>query len=279
METFEFKLEGPIFEEGVPIHLVIKAWENFQAIIDKTYLVATESQKITQKDREKYYLRAKEFKKSSFLTNFEIYLSGIQLALPLVGILGPQNVWEYTKESFNFLKLICENKKENGHPKIEITDSHNVSVQIGDTHNHFHGPVMQIAEKALPKYQEMAHMLEEGKIESISAGSPSNPEIKLKTKDHALFDLSKEIDKDPFEIKCEIFDFNKFKNIGKLRVSNGQPVPSGDYSFSIFGSQDNVNYIYSMLKPLVKIACLIERVRNPLGTEQISHLYVTGLSS
>ncbi len=112
METFEFKLEGPIFEEGIPIHLVIKAWENFQAIIDKTYLVATESHRLSQKDREIYYLRAKEFKRGSFLTNFEIYLGGIQLALPMVGVLGPQNIWDFTKESFNFLKLICENQKK-----------------------------------------------------------------------------------------------------------------------------------------------------------------------
>jgi hypothetical protein len=87
MEKFEFKLEGPIFQEGVPIHIVIKAWENFQSIIDKTYLVASESNRISPKDREKYYLRAKEFSRSSFLTKFEIFLVGVQLTLPLVGAL------------------------------------------------------------------------------------------------------------------------------------------------------------------------------------------------
>jgi len=29
MENFTFKLEGPIFQEGVPIHIAIKAWDNF----------------------------------------------------------------------------------------------------------------------------------------------------------------------------------------------------------------------------------------------------------
>jgi hypothetical protein len=38
MENFTFKLEGPIFENGVPIHLATRAWDNFQAIIDKTNL-------------------------------------------------------------------------------------------------------------------------------------------------------------------------------------------------------------------------------------------------
>jgi hypothetical protein len=279
MEKFEFKLEGPIFQEGVPIHLVIKAWDNFQSIIDKTYLVASESHRITSKDREKYYLRAKEFRRSSFLTKFEIFLAGVQLTLPLVGILGPQNIWEYTKETFSFLKLICSDSSESDGPKIEIKDSQNVSVQFGDQHKHFYGPIVQIAEKALPKYQDLAHMLEEGKLESISAGSLEKPEIALKTDERNLFDLPTTIEKDPIEVKCEIFDFNKFKNIGKMRVAPGQSVPSGDYSFSIFGSQDNVDYIYSMLKPLVTVNCIIEKAKSPLGPKLISHLHVTGFSS
>lgn len=110
MEEFSFKIEGPIFQEGVPIHVAIKAWENFQSIIDRTYMVATDSLRIGAKERERYYLRATTFERSSFLTNFEIFLAGAQLVLPFLGTLGPQNIWEYTKETFNFLKLICGRK-------------------------------------------------------------------------------------------------------------------------------------------------------------------------
>lgn len=279
MEEFQFKLEGPILQEGVPIHVLVKAWDNFQSIVDKTYLVATKAQRISTKDREKYYLRARDFKRSSFLTNFEIFLSGVQLSLPLVGMLGPQNIWDYTKETFNFLKLICSFHGDEKQPQIDIKDTEKVSVQIGDRHYHFHGPVYQIGEKALPKYQDLAHMLEGGKLETISAGSKEKPEIELKYKDRKLFDLPTEIEKDPIEVKCEIFDFNKFKNAGRLRVAEGQAIPSGDYRFSIFGSQDNVNYIYSMLKPLITVKCLIEMAISPLGPKLISHLHVTGISS
>ena len=92
MENFSFKLQGPIFQEGVPIHIAIKAWDNFQSIIDRTYLIATDSQRIGAKEREKYFLRA---------TTFEIFLAGTQLVLPFLGTLGPQNLWKYTKETFN----------------------------------------------------------------------------------------------------------------------------------------------------------------------------------
>ena len=276
MESFSFKLEGPIFQEGVPIHIAIKAWENFQSIIDRTYLVATDSQRIGAKEREKYYLRAATFEHSSFLTNFEIFLAGAQLVLPIVGTLGPQNIWEYTIETFNFLKLICTHK-EDQKAAITVRDSLNTVVQIGDTHHHYHGPVFQIAEKSLKKYQDLAHMLEQDKVETISAGAKNNPEILLRLEDKKIFDFPTKLEEERIEINCEIFTFNKFKNDGKLRVFDGQPIPKGDYNFSIFGDQDNVNYIYSMLKPFVTIKCMLEFAISPLGPELISHLHITSI--
>ena len=279
MENFSFKLEGPIFQDGVPIHVAIKAWDNFQSIIDKTYLVATESHRIGAKERDKYYLIATTFEHTSFLTNFEIFLAGTQLVLPFIGTLGPENLWEYTKESFNFLRLICTHKEDAQKVKIDVQDSQNTNVQIGDNHFHYHGPVFQIAEKSLSKYQDLAHMLDHGKIETISAGEKDNPEMVLRLDDKNLFDFPTKVQDDPIEVKCEIFTFNKFSNVGKLRIFDGQSIPSGDYNFSIFGDQDNVNYIYSMLKPLVTVKCLLEMAISPLGAELISHLHITGIVS
>ncbi len=280
MEKFTFKLEGPIFQHGVPLHLAIKAWDNFQSVIDKTYLVATESHRIGAKERDRYYLKAINFEHSSFLTNFEIFLAGTQLALPLLGVLGPQNLWQYTRETFNFLKLICTQQEQDSPSlKIDVQDNQNTIVHIGDTVQNFNGPVFQIAEKALPKYQDLAHMLEQGKIEKISAGEKRNPEIVLSLSDKNLFDFPTKVQDDPIEVNCEIFTFNKFNNVGKLRVVDGQAIPSGDYSFSISGDQNNVNYIYSMLQPLVTVQCLLEFAISPLGAELISHLHITGIIS
>lgn len=279
MESFSFKLEGPIFQEGVPIHIAIKSWENFQAIIDRTYLVASDSQRIGTKERENYYLRAASFEHSSFLTNFEVFIAGAQLVLPLVGTLGPQNLWEYTIETFNFLIMICAHKEEAQKATIIVKDNLNTVVQIGDTQHHYHGPVFQIAERSLKKYQDLAHMLEKGKIEAISAGGKDNPEMLLRLEDKNIFDFPTKLEEERIEVKCEIFTFNKFNNGGKLRVFDRQSIPKGDYSFSIFGDQDNVNYIYSMLKPLVTIKCMLEFAISPLGPELISHVHITGIVS
>ncbi len=279
MEEFEFKLVGPLVHDGVPIYVAISALDNFQAIVDKTYLVAAGLQRMTGKERECFQLRAKSFQISSFITNLEIFLCGVQLVLPLASALGPQNVWEYTKETFKFLKLVCTATRSGEKPLYEFKENKDFMVHTGDIHQHFHGPVFQIGEKALPKYQDLAHILEPGKIESISAGSRGNPEISLQIEDRTLFDLPTALQNEPVHIECEIFDFNKYRNSGRLRVNEGQVIPSGDYSFSIFGTQDNVNYIYSMLKPLVAVVCLVEIATTPFGTEKIAQLHVTGVSS
>jgi len=277
MKGLEFKIEGPIAEDGIPIHLAINALDNFQSIIDKTYLVAAGSQRMTAKERESFQVKAKYFKIGSFITDFEICLYGVQLVLPFISTFGPQNVWEYTKETFMFLKLVCAAIHSDKKPTYEFNENRDFTVHTGDIHQHFNGPVFLIGEKALPNYQNLAHLLEPGKVEVISAGSQGSPEIKLDLNDRTLFDFPINLVDQPYEIECEIFDFNKFKNNGRLRVNDGQGIPPGDYSFSIFGSQDNVNYIYSMLKPLVTIECLVEVGVNPFEREKIVHLQITGI--
>jgi len=279
MEFFEFKIEGPIVEVGIPLHLAIDALENFQGIIDKTYLVGANLQRMTAKERESFELKVKNFKLGSLITDFEICISGVQLVLPLISALGPQNVWEYTKETFKFLKLVFSAMHSGQNPTYEFNNNRDFTVNTGDTHQHFHGPVIFIGEKALPNYQALAHLLEQGKVEAISAGSRGHPEIVLGPEDRTLFDLPTEFQEQPIRVECEIFNFNKFKNSGKLRINDGQVLPSGDYSFSIFGSQNNINYIYSMLQPQVTIECLVEVAVNPFGKEIISKLHVVGIIS
>jgi hypothetical protein len=252
---------------------------NLTLLFSDSLLVATESQRIGNKERDKYYLRATTFQHSSFLTNFEIVLAGTQLIIPFLGALDPQNLWEYTKQTFDFLKLICTNKEGVENVKIDVKNNQNTVVTIGDVHHNYYGPVIQIAEKSLPQYQDLAHMLEQGKIETISAGGGNNPEMVLRLEDKNIFDFPTKIEDIPIEVKCEIFTFNKFTNVGKLRISDGQTIPKGDYNFSIFGNQDNVNYIYSMLQPIVTIACLLEYAVSPLGPELISHLHIKGIVS
>ena len=164
MEDFEFKIEGPIVKAGVPLHIAIDALENFQGIIDKTYLIGAGLQRMTAKERESFQLKAKYFKLGSFITDIEICLSGVRLVFPLISKSGPQNVWEYTKETFKFLKLVCTAMHSGEKFTYEFNNNKDFTVNTGDTHQHFHGPVILIGEKALPNYQALAHLLKQVKL-------------------------------------------------------------------------------------------------------------------
>lgn len=277
----EFKIDGPAFKEGAPIHLSVSALDNFQSVIDKSYLVLSGAKRMSPKDREIFHLRATNFRRGSLLTEFEIVISGIQLALPFVSSFGPQNLWDYTRDSFSFLKTVCAAVQKGEKPTYEFNNEGDASVHIGDNHYHYHAPVIQISELALPSYQNLAHLIDPAKVSEISSKPQFQEEsdIYIGPNDKEMFDIPTRIEKETVALGCEIYDFNKYKNKGKLSVKeSGQAVPIGDYNFEIFGSQDNVEYIYSMLKPKVELYCLIEMESNPFGDDRVHKLHVTGVN-
>ena len=276
----EFKIDGPAFKDGAPIHLSVSALDSFQSIVDKSYFVLAGVKRMSAKDREIFYLRATSFRQGSLLTQFEIVITGIQLSLPFVSHFGPQNFWEYTKDSFSLLKTVCEAVQKGEKPSYEFKNKGKASVHIGDKHYHYHAPVIQIAELALPNYQDLAHLIDPLKVNHISSKPYHQdiPDIYIGPKDREMFDIPTRIEKETVPLRCEIYDFNKYKNKGKLSVKEaGQAVPQGDYNFEIFGSQNNVEYIYSMLKPQVQLYCLIEMESNPFGEDKFHKLHVTGV--
>lgn len=282
MSEMQFKIDGEKLKDGVPLHVAIAALDQFQKIVDKSYLGISGNKRITHKEREKFFIKTTEIKHGSLLTYFDIALQGIQLGLPLISAYGPQNVWDATKDTFNFLKAVCAAVQNGKQPTYEFNNDGNAQVHIGDEVHHYHGTVIQIGQMALQNYQELATLIGKEKLSEISAGSikGNSTDIYLGADDKDAFKVPTKIQKDTIALHCEVFDFNKYKNAGKLNVSKaGQDVPVGDYSFSIFGNQDNVNYIYSMLKPVVVLDCLVELAISPFGGEEIHMLHVIGIGS
>jgi len=277
----EFKICGPALDDGVPIHIAVAALDNFQAVVDKSYLVLAGAKRMSAKDREIFQLRAKTFERGSLLTQFEIALSGMQLTLPFISSFGPQNLWDYTRDAFSFLTNVCGAVQNNEKPTYTFSNDGDVNVQIGDTVHHYNGPVIQIGELALPSYQKLAHLIEPQRLSEISA-KPSDqkvPDLYIGPNDRNKFDIPTRIEKETRAIDCEIYDFNKYKNAGRLSIKQpGQALAQGDYAFEIFGSQDHVEYIYSMLKPQVRLYCLVEMESNPFGEDKVYKLHVTGVS-
>ena len=275
-----FKIDGPILKKGIPIPVAVAALQNFQSILDKTYLVLSDKEKMTVYERDKFFLRATEFKHGSFETYFDIAIQGVQLSLPFISSAGPQNIWELTKQSFEFLKLACKSVQEGKELKYEFNNEGDANVHIGNNTHNYNSTVIQIAQLSLASHQDLAHLISENKINNIQAGAVKSnlPDIFLGENDRAAFDLPTRIQKKPIKLNCEIFNFNKFKNTGKLSVTLGnQDVPTGEYSFEIFEKQDNTDYIYSLLKPQIIAYCLVEEVINPFEGKKINKLYITGI--
>jgi hypothetical protein len=280
---FEYKIDGPALKNGVPIHIASSALDSFQSIVDKTFLVSIGSKRLSAKDRERFQLRVSRFEQGSLLTYFDIALAGVQMTIPFVGTLGSQNIWTFTKDTFTFLKIVCESVQNDKKPTYEYKNNGDVKVITGDTTNHFHGPVIQIGEMALPNYQALAHLIDPKKVDHISAGQKDSntPDIFIGENDKHIFDIPTKIEKTPVNINCEIFDFNKYKNVGKLSIKDeGQAISVGEYNFMISGSQNSIDYIYSMLKPSVTVICNVEMEANPFGGDDKVHkLHIIGVNS
>ena len=65
MNDLRFKMEGKLFDEGIPLPIALSSLQDIQSIFDKTYLVISGGKRITRKDREQFYLKTYSIKQGS----------------------------------------------------------------------------------------------------------------------------------------------------------------------------------------------------------------------
>jgi hypothetical protein len=274
-ERIIFKMEGQVFTDNMPLHVVISGLSEFQNLVDRTYLVLSNRQRISASERETYRLLAHEFRKDSFWSEIEIFCVITQMSLPFVAQLTPKVIWDYTKETFSFLKLILSHRKKGQSPTIRAMDNGTVNICYGGNQTfNFNAPVIQIGKDAFNNYRGLTQLIENEGVNQISAGRSTDPEIVLAKGDEDLFREIPELASNTVKLRCEIFDFNKHKNVGKLAVPKGQDVPEGEYPFSVVGSQDYVQFVKSMLKMTVTVECIVETAQDMLGKSIIAKLQV-----
>lgn len=278
MEEFQFKMVGSAFDEGFPLHLALSSLQDVQAIFDKTYLGLTGKQRISKIDRQQFYLRTFEIKNGCLLTDLHIYLEQAQLIIPAIAPIVAPDIWNYTSQVFDFLKLVYGFARQGKEVRYQANDNGTVNVHTGDNVNVYNAPVIQIAPNAAPHWRSLNHKLKEGQIDSYSMGASSSPEIAIGASQREIFDIPTHIDQEPIVVVCDIYDFNKRENIGKLAVAANDNLPDGDYRFQVLGNQDQIDYIASMAQSSVKITVLREMRVDPVGKTNIVKLHVMGLN-
>lgn len=279
MDLIEFKMTGPAFEDGMPLHLVTKGLDELQALLDKPFLHIEKKERLIKSDRHAFYVRAQSIRQACFLAELEIIYQSAQIALPVIAAVGPQTIWDYAKETWKFLELIYRKAKEGHKPMIQTNDNGTTTVIYGDANYTFNAPVLNIGKMSLPHYKALAALLKGSGVETVSLGVKDAPEIALDQEHKDLFRVPTRVDPEAFSLECEFFDFNKRKNGGKLSVAAGQAIPAGEYNFSIFGPQDQVEYVLSLLKPEITVQCLKEEHIDPLGENKIRQLHILGVGS
>jgi len=274
MSDFRFKMEGPIFDEGMPLPIALSSLQEVQAIFDKTYLVLSGGKRITKKDREYFYLKTFNVKHGSLESDLQIIYEVAQLTLPAIAAYTPRDIWDLTQQSWDFLKYIYGLAAKGEKPVYEARDDSTINVYNGDNVRVYNAPVVKIGELSVNHWRSLNHKLKEGQVNSYSMGTPNDPEIVLKSLEKNIFDNPSHIDKTPVEISCDIYDFNKRNNVGKLTITEASALTEGDYAFTVLGDQSHIEYISSMAKPEVKATVLKEITIDPLGETKIKRLHI-----
>lgn len=274
MSDFKFKMEGPVFDDGMPLPLALSSLQEVQAIFDKTYLVLSGGRKITKKDRESFYLKTFSINHGSLESDLQIIYEVAQYTLPAIAAYSPNDVWDLTQQGWDFLKHIYGLAAKGEKPMYEARDNSTINVYNGDNVKVYNAPVITIGELSINHWRALNHKLKEGSVNNYSMGTPNDPEIELSSLDKNIFDNPTHIEKIPVEINCDIYDFNKRNNAGKLTVTESSDVAEGDYSFTVVGDQDRIEYISSMAKPEVEAVVLKEVSIDPLGETRIKRLHI-----
>ena len=268
-------MDGAAFERGIPVHLLTQGFETTQTIFDRAYLGLLGRARFTAEERQRFFLLSKGVEHSSLDSLMDIVLTGVQTSFPALGALGPSGIWEYSKQAYELLKFAYAAVKKGNQPTYQHTGDGNLEVNNGAETNIFNGPVYNIAKASQRVYVDMAKNVTTGSISSFSlTATRSGSGIRIAQDEAEFFDIPSNIDPQPIEIDCEIFDFNKFEDSGKLRVFDGQALPVKDYRFSVVGNQADSDYIEAMLRRSVKIVCLREVTVDPLAQEKIVRLQV-----
>lgn len=276
----ELVIKGPVFEEGLPIPLTIKTLEAVQGIFDRAYLELALKRKMSAQERSLFFLRSNGIQRGSLFTELGLAFSAAQPLLPFVSNLGPHGVWEYTKQTFDFLKLVFGQKKEGAPVTVTLNgDGSTVNVNTGSQTFTFNGPVFNIANSSLPHYEFLANQLAPTKVTDFRLGESGAQDIHFDLRDEHLFDLPTKIEERQHRVRGEIFEFDKYSGTGRLSVFDNQDVRKGEYRFSVIGKQKLSEYIEAMLRQAVEVICLEETVDHPLGGRRVVALQVLSVNS
>ena len=226
-----------------------------------------------EQDRSRFQVRVRRYEEGSFIAFLGAAYSGLQGSLPLLQ--DPLQLWELTKNGFEFLKVLYELAHEKKAPTITQTGDGNVAVVAGDIHLTFNGSVYNVGTQIIGGLREFDELLDDSEVKKIALVGPSGePVFEMRAAEKGLFFPPTVLDENPVTLLCDVFDFNKYEGVGKARVAAGQAIPAGNYKFKNVGDQSVEDFILSMTETQVRLNCLLKYQHDPLSESKIAEMLV-----
>lgn len=274
--TIKFKMDGPKLKESIPLREVIIALTEFQHIVDKSYLCATKSKRLYDRDRKNYDIIATDFRKGSLSAEFQILTASVVQALPNIPFDAYKNIWEIAKGSYDLLKAIAVKRSSGVEPVINITGNVNAPIIIGNNIN-INETVFNAADRNEPHFKKMTAIIDPKQIDYIESFDGSGMGFKLTESDRNLFHPKTKLDREILPIECDIYKYDKDSRIGKLRVFEGQVIPARDYTFKPILADSGYRFIHAMTKMSIKLDIMREIEVHTTGLERVSALHVVNI--
>lgn len=261
-------------DKQVPLLAVADAFKEFHQIVDKSYLSLSGRNKLSKTDRELYKIVTTNIKSGSVIAELFIVVPPlVQSAFYFHSTgLNVKNLWELTKNSFNFLKILASGKNDG--QKITISQhadpygfnfanigGGNLTVNVGTL-------VQQNTSRSEEHIKKLSKIIDDKNVASFSALDQTGDGIILTPKENKLFNPETVMDKNPIELIGKIFRLDVENRTGRMRVLQGEY--QGEYPFQIVGGQKLSVYIHALEQEYSKITALKEIIKHPTGDETLA---------
>lgn len=285
-EVIQLEIKGKN-NQPVPLLSAVEALREFHYTVDKSFVAVAGKDKIFKRDRESYKIVANNLRTGSIFAELVIVfippmLQGALAFEAVASDLSIRNIWDLTKNSFNFLKALAESKHKGRNASVtQHANPYGLNLNISGDGNtiilNVGEKVVQTASRSEQHIKKLAGIVGKGNIDVFKALDSNKEGILLTPRENRLFNPQTFIDKNAIELNAKIFRLDVEGKNGRLRVIDEQF--RGEYSFNIIGNQQIAYYINALGAESTQLTVLKEIIKHPTGEETLAGFQVVGIAS
>lgn len=222
-QSLKIELAGSEFDEEKNLYLMIEALNNLNRVFEKSYLTINNKKRMSEKDREVFKLKARDFKEGSLVIELGMYVSALtQSSMFSTLTLSPTDIWILVKDGYSYLKHVLKAHSK-GQP-IELKGDNNMLVVVtGDNNDvEFHPEVITYLDSAEPNFERLSKLVDPTRgVDGFSLSNTDRKEVNAVTfgeEEKELFESKTRIENEIIRIKAKIFSLNANDCTGELEV-------------------------------------------------------------